>query len=88
MTDCTLTTANSNRTMLGMKPFKAMTVRLSADQAEELNMIAAVDGQPIAQVIRLAIEGHIEERKRDGVFRDGLRQRIERAQRMLPNDRK
>ena len=88
MADCTLTTTNSKWTMLGMKPFKTMTIRLSADQAEELNTIAAVEGKPISQVIRLAIAGHIEERKRDDVFQDSLRQRIERAQRMLANDKK
>ena len=71
-----------------MKPFKSMTIRLSAEQAQELDTIAAVDEQPIAQVIRLAIAGHIEERKRDSLFQDTLRQRIERAQRMLPNDQK
>ena len=71
-----------------MKPIKTMTIRLSADQAEELNMIAAVDGQPISQVVRLAIAEHIEERKRDGAFQDSLRQRIERAERMLGNDNK
>ena len=71
-----------------MKTIKTMTIRLSADQAEELNVIAAVDGQPISQVIRLAIAGHIEERKRDGGFQDSLRQRIERAERMLGSDRK
>lgn len=71
-----------------MKPIKTMTIRLSAEQAEELNTIAAVDGQPISQVIRMAIAGHIEERKRDGAFQVSLRQRIERAQRMLTNDKK
>ena len=83
-----MTTAKSNSTMRYMKPFKTMTIRLSADQAEELNTIAAVEGKPISQVIRLAIAGHIEERKRDDVFQDSLRQRIERAQRMLANDKK
>ena len=73
--------------MGSMKPIKTMTIRLSADQAEELNTIADVDGQPVSQVIRLAIAGHIEERKRDGGFQDSLRQRIERVQRMLPNDK-
>ena len=63
-----------------------MTIRLSAEQAEELNTVAAVDGQPVSQVIRLAIEGHIRQRKRDDEFQDGLRQRIERAQRLLMND--
>ena len=62
-----------------------MTIRLSADQAEELNLVAAVDGQPISQVIRVAIAGHIEKRKQDDTFQDSLRQRIVREQRMLPN---
>lgn len=68
-----------------MDPHKAMTIRLSADQAEDLNTVAAVDGVPISQVIRMAIADHIEERKRDSEFQDGLRHRIERAQRMLPD---
>ena len=68
-----------------MDPHKAMTIRLHADQAEDLNTVAAVDGVPISQVIRTAIAGHIEERKRDAAFQDGLRQRIERAQQMLPD---
>ena len=66
-----------------MDPHKAMTIRLTADQAEDLNTVAAIDDQPISRVIRTAIAGHIEERKRDAAFRDGLRQRIERAERML-----
>ncbi len=66
---------------------KAMTIRLSAEQAEELNTVAAVDGQPVSEVIRMAIAEHIEERMQDDSFQDGLRQRIERAQRMLRIDR-
>lgn len=69
-----------------MDPHKAMTIRLTADQAEELNTVAAVDGQSIAQVIRVAITDHIEERKRDATFQVGLRERIEQVQRMLPNN--
>lgn len=64
---------------------KAMTIRLTSDQAEDLNTVAAVDGVPVSQVIRAAIAGHIEERKRDEAFQDGLRQRIEIAERMLPH---
>ena len=71
-----------------MKPIKTMTIRLSAEQAEELNVIADVDGKPISQVIRSAIAGHIEERKRDDAFQDNLRQRIQRTERMLGNDKK
>ena len=64
-----------------------MTIRLSAEQAEELDTVAAVDGQPVSQVIRSAIAVHVERRKRDAAFQDSLRQRIERAQRMLSIDR-
>ena len=59
-----------------MKPVKSMTIRLSADQAEQLTVIAAVEGQPVSKVIRMAIEGHIAERKRDETFQEGLRRRI------------
>jgi predicted transcriptional regulator len=69
-----------------MKPAKAMTVRLSADQAEELETVALVDNQPISEVIRAAISEHIETRKSDSEFQDGLKDRIERAQRMLSAD--
>jgi len=69
-----------------MKPGKAMTIRLSADQAEELETVALVDNQPISEVIRAAISEHIETRKSDTAFQDGLKDRIERAQRMLGAD--
>lgn len=70
-------------TMGYMKDARAMTIRLASEQAEELDLVAAVDNQPIAEVIRAAIAEHIANRKQDADFQDGLRQRIERAQRML-----
>ena len=69
-----------------MKKFKAMTIRLSADQAENLNTIATVQGQAVAQVIRSAISDHIDECKNDSVFQEMLRQRIDRARQLLPDD--
>jgi predicted transcriptional regulator len=66
-----------------MKPSKAMTIRLSAEQAEALATVASIDNQPVSEVIRAAISEHIESRRRDDTFRDGLRQRLERAQRLL-----
>jgi predicted transcriptional regulator len=70
-----------------MKPAKAMTIRLSADQAELLETVATVDGQPVSEVIRAAIANHIEKRKHDSAFQDGLKQRIDRAQQLLPKKR-
>ena len=69
-----------------MKHIKTMSIRLSAEQAQDLDMVAAVDGHPVSEVIRSAIDEHVAERKRDEAFQDGLRQRIAHAQRMLTAD--
>jgi predicted transcriptional regulator len=66
-----------------MKPAKAMTIRLSADQAEALETVATVEDLPVAEVIRAAITAHIANRQKDQDFQEGLKGRIERAQRML-----
>ena len=70
-----------------MSEYKVLTVRLSTTQAEELTTVASVDGHPVSEVIRMAIADHIEGRKKDDTFQDSLRKRIDRAQRLLPNDR-
>jgi predicted transcriptional regulator len=69
-----------------MKTPKAMTIRLSPEQAEELETVAMVDDRPIAEVIRTAISAHVESRKQDDAFRVSLRERLERAERMLGTD--
>ena len=66
-----------------MNPQKAMTIRLSPEQAEELETVASVENRPIAEVIRAAISEHIDARKEDQEFRKSLKERIERTQRML-----
>lgn len=69
--------------MSNMKPTKALTIRLSAEQADALDTVARVQNRAISEVIRAAITDHIEHQKRDPHFKDGLRQRIERAQKLL-----
>ncbi len=66
-----------------MKPIKAMTIRLSAEQADALATVATVEDQPISEVIRAAITKHIDNRRKDPAFQDGLKARIVRAQRLL-----
>jgi predicted transcriptional regulator len=66
-----------------MKPAKAMTIRLSADQAEALETVAAVENVPVSEVVRAAIAQHIENRRKDRAFQDSLKDRIERARRFL-----
>jgi predicted transcriptional regulator len=68
---------------MDMKAAKAMTIRLSADQAEQLDTVATVDNQPISEVIRVAIAEHIASRRKDRRFQDGLREKIDRAERLL-----
>lgn len=69
-----------------MKPIKAMTIRLSADQAQDLETVALVDDQPVSEVIRAAIAEHIATRRRDPEFRDGLKDRIQQARNLLADD--
>ena len=62
---------------------KAMTVRLSPEQAAELEAVAQVEGVPVAEEIRSAIAAHIEARRNDEVFRERLRASIERNKQIL-----
>jgi predicted transcriptional regulator len=66
-----------------MKPAKAMTLRLSTDQAEALETVARVENRSVSEVIRAAISEHIQSRKSDPQFRDSLKDRLERARRLL-----
>jgi predicted transcriptional regulator len=62
---------------------KAMTLRLSEEQADQLELVANVDNLPVAEVVRKAIADHIGSRQQDEGFRNSLRERIERARRLL-----
>ena len=66
-----------------MKQPKAMTVRLSEEQAKALEMVATVENMPVSDVIRAAITTHIETRRRDPSFQAGLKDRISQARRLL-----
>jgi predicted transcriptional regulator len=66
-----------------MRLGKAMTIRLSAEQAEALETVASVEQRAISDVIRAAIAEHIEGRRRDPDFQRGLQARIDRASKLL-----
>lgn len=66
-----------------MKPVKAMTIRLSAEQAEALETVARVEALPVSEVIRAAITEHIDNLKRDPAFQEELRNRLERDRQLL-----
>ena len=62
---------------------RARTLRLSADQADALDMIAVIDDVSINEEIRRAIDAHIEERRRDPAFQQRLTASIERNKDIL-----
>lgn len=66
-----------------MKPAKAMTIRLSTDQAEALETVATVEDRAVSEIIRAAISEHIESRRRDPKFQADLKARLTRARRLL-----
>jgi predicted transcriptional regulator len=66
-----------------MKPGKAMTIRLTEEQAEALETVATVEQRAISDVIRAAISEHIESRRKDPAFQEDLKARLARARRLL-----
>lgn len=62
---------------------KAMTLRLSQEQAEALEAVAEADGVPVAEAVRVAISEHIERRRKDKAFQGRLRASLERNRRIL-----
>lgn len=66
-----------------MKSTKAMTIRLSEEQAEALETVADVEDRAVSDVIRAAITEHIESCRRDPKFQEGLQARLNRTRRLL-----
>jgi len=62
---------------------KAMTLRLSQEQAEWLEAVAQADGVPVAEAVRTAIAAHIEQRRKDQAFQKRLRESLDRNQRIV-----
>jgi hypothetical protein len=66
-----------------MDETKAMTLRLPAKQAKELETVAQIDQVPVSEAVRTAIETHIEARRQDKDFRERLRRMLEEQQDIL-----
>lgn len=66
-----------------MKSVKAMTIRLTQDQSDALETVATVENRPVSEIIRAAIAQHVETRTKDPAFQVGLRERINKAERLL-----
>lgn len=62
---------------------KVTTVRFPTDQANALETVARVDETPVSEIIRTAVEAHIERRRQDPEFMSRLKARIDQDQRLL-----
>jgi hypothetical protein len=65
------------------EPIKAMSLRLSEDQAAELAAVARADEVPISEVVRAAIYKHIASRRADKDFQAKLKRRLEENREIL-----
>jgi hypothetical protein len=66
-----------------MADTRVTTIRQPADQADEVDFIARVDGIPASELIREAIAAHLAARRADPEFQARLRQRMEADQEIL-----
>lgn len=62
---------------------KSMTLRLSAEQADELEAVARAEGISVSDAVREAIAEHIERKRKDKGFRERLRSVMERDREIL-----
>ncbi len=62
---------------------KSMTLRLPAEQAEELEVVARAEGISVSDAVREAIAEHIERKRKDKAFRNRLRTVMERDREIL-----
>ena len=62
---------------------KAMTLRLPAEQAAELEAVARADQKPVSEAVREAIDKLIAERRKDKEFQARLRAMIDEDRAIL-----
>ncbi len=62
---------------------RAFTVRLPEEQADVVEMLAQVEGVPVAQVVRASLDDRIAARRADPEFAARLHKTIQRNRRAL-----
>lgn len=60
-----------------------MTLRLSPEQADELEAVARAEGMSVADAVRTAIAEHIQRKRKDKAFRERLQAVMERDREIL-----
>jgi predicted DNA-binding protein len=60
-----------------MSEIKTMSLRMPMDTAKDLEAVAAVDDIPVSEVVRDAIDAHIEARRKDQDFKARLKRSVQ-----------
>ena len=60
-----------------------MTLRLTSEQAEELEAVARAEGISVSEAVREAITEHIARKRSDKTFRDRLKAVMDRDREIL-----
>jgi predicted transcriptional regulator len=55
---------------------KTMTVRITDEQARELEAVARVDEMPVVEAVRQAIDDRIAQRRKDTAFQERLKRHL------------
>jgi predicted DNA-binding protein len=64
-------------------PTKVTSLRLPADLAAELSVVARADGLPVSEVVREAVGKHIATRRADEDFQARLREQMKKERELL-----
>jgi predicted transcriptional regulator len=67
----------------GMAMAKTMTLRLSDEQAANLEAMARVEGMPVSEAVRVAIDERIKARRGDKEFQTRIKRMLEEEREVL-----
>lgn len=62
---------------------RAITLRLPADQAAQIEAVARADGVSVSEAVRVAIQDRIEARRKDRAFRARIRRMMQEERAVL-----
>lgn len=60
-----------------------MSLRLPPQDAEQLRLMATVDGQTVSDLIRTAIRAYVDQRRAEPEFQERTRAYLERQQQLI-----
>jgi Arc/MetJ-type ribon-helix-helix transcriptional regulator len=66
-----------------MSPQKAISVRIPAPMEEQINALARIEGVPVSELVREAIEDYMYRRRSEEDLKERLKKRMEEDWKIL-----